>query len=241
MTTRRAHGPVARPVAPEGASEGGPAGLSTLILFSGFLLVAVPGAAGAQDALRIMEGAAERYESLSGFCADFHQTVENDILRQTTRSRGELCQARPDRFEMRFADPPKDRVVADGQHVWVYLPSADPGQVFQGGLAETGGRFDLHREFLSDPGLRYAATLEGVEEVDGRSSHVLALEPRGESPFLRARIWVDRADAMIRKVEILEDEGFVRIVELSNLRLNPTISPERFRFEVPQGVQVIRR
>ena len=210
------------------------------LLWAAVALFVLPPAAGAQDAQSILQAAADRHQALSAFCADFRQVVDNDILRQVTRSRGELCQAGSELFEMRFTDPEGDRVVADGEHIWIYLPSADPGQVFQGTL-NGGGQFDLHRELLADPGERYVPTLQGGEEVDGRRTHVLALEPTGLSPFLRARVWVDASDHMVRKLEITEDEGFVRTVELSGLELNPRIPPERFRFEPPSGVQVIRR
>lgn len=220
-------------------SNSGPACRTALL--GALLLLLLPRPSAAQEAEGILERAAQRYRDTATFCALFQQTVQNDLLGETTRSRGELCQARPDRFEMRFSDPPRDRVVADGEKLWIYLPSADPGQVFQTSAEESGGRFDLHREFLENPGRRYASTLEGRESVDGRPAHVLALEPRTESPFLRARIWVDEEDALIRKVEIVEDEGFTRTLELSELRLNPQIPPERFTFEPPEGVQVIRR
>jgi outer membrane lipoprotein carrier protein len=200
-----------------------------------------PATLSGQDAISILERAAERYRAMDGFCAEFRQAVQNDLLRQTTRSRGELCQARSDRFEMRFSEPEGDRVVADGNHVWVYFPSADPGQVFRTSLGATGGRFDIHQEFLSEPGRRYAPTLEGTEEVDGRTTYVLFLEPLRPSPYLRARIWVDTRDFLIRKAEITEDEGFVRVVELSEIRVNPVIPEGRFRFDPPAGVQVIVR
>jgi len=210
-----------------------------LLVFLGVPAAAIPAAA--QDAQGILVAASERHQELRGFCADFRQVVVNDILRQTTRSRGELCQDRSDRFEMRFTDPDGDRVVADGRYIWIYLPSTDPGQVFQTDLNGRGGQFDLHREFLSDPGERYRPTLEGREDMNGRTTHVLALEPTGSSPFLRARVWIDVDDFMLRKVELTEDEGFVRTVQLSGIRLNPTIPAERFRFEPPPGVQVIHR
>ncbi|TVR62716.1 MAG: outer membrane lipoprotein carrier protein LolA [Gemmatimonadales bacterium] len=206
------------------------------------VLFGAPAPAASQDALSILTAAAERHEGLTGFCADFRQVVDNDILRETIRSHGELCHAPGNRFDMRFADPPDgDRVVADGEYLWIYLPSTDPGQVFRGDAGAAGGQFDLHREFLGEPGRRYRPTLEGREDVDGRETHVLFLEPLVSSPFLRARIWVDAQDSMLRRVEITEDEGFVRTVELSGIRLNPQIAPERFRFEPPAGVQVIRR
>jgi outer membrane lipoprotein carrier protein len=194
-----------------------------------------------QDATALLERASQRYQALGSFCADFRQEIRNDLLRQTTRSRGELCQARPDRFEMRFSDPQGDRIVADGQFVWVYFPSVDDGQVFRTSFAATGGRFDLHREFLSDPGRRYAPTLEGEEEVAGRRAHVLSLEPLVPSPYLRARVWVAMDDPVILRLEIVEEEGVIRLLELSNLVLNPSVPPERFHFEAPAGVQVITR
>jgi outer membrane lipoprotein carrier protein len=198
------------------------------------------GTAGAR-ALPILERAAERYREMAGFCASFVQVVRNDILRQTTRSRGELCQRRPDRFEMRFAEPAGDRVVADGTHLWVYLPSIDPGQAIRSTLAQNEGRFDLHREFLTDPGTRYTPSLDGEETLDGRRHYILRLEPRVPSPYLRARIWVDAADGLVRILEITEEVDFVRRLELSSLRVNPTVAADWFRFTPPPGIQVVVR
>jgi outer membrane lipoprotein carrier protein len=222
-----------------------PAARLTLVLLLGAGALA-PADAKAQaapdrEALALLERAAERYRGIESFCASFRQTVVNDILRQTTRSRGELCQRRPDRFEMRFSDPEGDRVVADGTYLWAYFPSTDPGQAYRTDPGAAEGRFDLHREFLTDPGTRYRPTLEGTETVDGRSARVLLLEPVGSSLYVRARIWVDVQDALIRKIEITETEGFVRTVELEGLRLNPQIPADRFRFEPPPGVRVVSR
>jgi outer membrane lipoprotein carrier protein len=206
------------------------------------VLAQAPASAGTSpEALAILTRAAERYEAMTGFCAQFRQVVENDLLRQTTRSRGELCQRRPDRFDMRFTDPEGDRVVADGRYLWAYFPSTDPGQAFRTDPGAAEGRFDLHREFLGEPGERYAPTLEGRETLDGRTLHVLALRPLRTSPFLRARIWVDQDDALIRRIEITETEGFVRTLELSSMQLNPSLPDARFRFDVPPGVRVVSR
>jgi len=194
-----------------------------------------------QSAIEILEQAGARHEALEGFCADFEQTIEVTLLRESVQSHGELCQARSDRFDMSFVDPPGDRIVADGMDLWVYYPSTDDGQAFRTRLSGSEGRFDLHREFLSEPGQRYDAELEGVEEVGGVVAHVLSLEPRGPSPYLHARVWIDREEHLIRKLVILEESESVRTVELSNITLNPELSQERFSFVPPPGVQVIRR
>ncbi len=205
------------------------------------LLAGTPSVAIGQDAVSILEQAAEQYASFVGFCADFSQTIEVTLLGDVIRSRGELCQLRPDNFEMKFADPPRDRIVADGNDLWVYFPSTDEGQVFRTPLANSAGRFDLHREFLSDPGERYSATLEGTDQIDGLDMHILSLRPRVRSPYVHTRLWIGAADGMIRRLEILEESESIRTLDLTNMRIDPVIPQERFLFDSPSGVQVIVR
>jgi len=195
----------------------------------------------AQGPVSVLERAAARHEALDSFCADFRQEIEVTLLRETMRSRGELCQARSDRFDMRWTDPAGDRIVADGTDLWVYYPSTDDGQAFRTRLAGTDGRFDLHREFLSDPGERYAAELEGEDTVDGLDAWVLSLTPRVPSPYLHARVWIDKDQYLIRRLEIREESESIRTVELSGIRLDPVLPADRFQFVAPAGVQVITR
>jgi len=195
----------------------------------------------AQEPVSILERAAAQHEVLDSFCADFRQEIEVTLLRETMQSRGELCQARSDRFDMRWTHPPGDRIVADGMDLWVYYPSTDDGQAFRTRIAGAEGRFDLHHEFLSDPGERYAAELEGDDTVGGLEAWVLSLTPRVPSPYLHARVWIDKEQYLIRKLVIREESESIRTVELSGIRLNPVLSAERFQFVAPAGVQVITR
>jgi outer membrane lipoprotein carrier protein len=195
----------------------------------------------APDAQAVLSRAAERYAALQGFCTEFHQTIDVTLLRQTRESRGELCQTKPNGFEMRWDDPEGDRIVADGSDLWVYFPSTDEGQAFRTPLESSEGRFDLHREFLSDPGERYEATFLRTERIDGRDTYVLRLLPRVPSPYLETTLWIDTGEYLIRRLEILEESESIRTLDLVGMRLNPQIPPERFRFEPPPGVQVITR
>lgn len=190
-----------------------------------------------QDATAILTRASARLAALRGFCGDFRQEIRIPLLGQSSRSAGRLCQQRPNLFVMDFTDPAGDRVVADGQWVWTYFPSTDPRQVLRFPLAEQG-RMDFFQEFVSDPGVRYVPTLEGEEVVGGRSTWRIALEPRDRSYFEGATVWIDRETSLLRKVEILQENGSVRVVELGDLELDPTIPPSRFTFTPPEGTQV---
>lgn len=214
------------------------------------LAVLAGGSASAQDAtaasadpeaLAILEDASERHAAVDGFCADFHQLRVIPIMDREAESEGELCQLDPGYFRMDYREPEGDRVVADGEYVWVYYPSSDPRQVIRSTPAPGRHRFDFHAEFLSDPGERYVPSLEGRDEVDGHPVHVLALDPREETVFRSARLWIDVEEGFIRKVEVEEENESIRIVELSDLRVNPGLTPRDFAFQVPEDAQVIDR
>jgi outer membrane lipoprotein carrier protein len=195
---------------------------------------------GTASSASILEIASERYESFQTFCADFRQRIDIGLLRRgPVLSSGVLCQAGGDRFEMRFSDPVGDRLVADGTHLWTYFRSVDEGQVTRTTLARSGARVDLHREFLSDPGERYDSFLEGVEQMDGRGAWVISLRPVSSSPYRSARVWIDQGDYLIRRIMIEQDSDYIRTLDLSNLRANPSLPPDWFRYTPPRGVQVI--
>ncbi|MFH1765115.1 MAG: outer membrane lipoprotein carrier protein LolA [Gemmatimonadota bacterium] len=203
----------------------------------------VVGAASRQEAraLALLEEAGRRYREVQSFCADFEQQMVIPLLRETTRSKGVLCQERPNRLAMRFTDPAGDVVVADGQYFWVYFPSADAGQVLRFSMATRPGGFDFQEEFLSEPGAKYELQYLGEETVGGRRTHLLSAVPRQPLTFTRARIWLDAERSLILRAEIGQENGSVRTVTLSSLRLNPSPDPERFRFTPPPGAQVIPR
>lgn len=189
----------------------------------------------------LLESAGRRYAQVDRFCADFRQELQVPLLGETHRSRGVLCQERPNRFSMRFSDPEGDIVVADGEYFWVYYPSADPGQVLRFTMETRPGGFDFQKEFLEDPGEKYELEYLGSEEVAGQETHLISAVPRRPAAFTEARLWLDPESSLILRAEVQQENGSRRIVDLSRIRLNPPPDPDRFRFTPPAGVQVIPR
>jgi outer membrane lipoprotein-sorting protein len=142
---------------------------------------------------------------------------------------------------MRWTDPEGDRVVADGEFFWVYYPSADAGQVLQFSMAVQPGGLDFHREFLEAPGQKYELGYVGEEALGGRRAHVISAKPREANAFTEARLWLDVERSLILQIRIGMENGSVRTVTLSDIQLDPPADPDRFRFIVPEGAQVIRR
>lgn len=190
-------------------------------------------------ALLALERAAERYREVNAICADFEQVIEVRLLGRRVESAGRVCQQRPNLFSMRFSDPGGDMVISDGRDFWVYYPSIDEEQVMRHPAAESPGRHDFFREFLEDPARKYSAEDGGTEDVGGRECRVVSLTPVTGAAYRGARLWLDAEDHLIRRLELHEESGNVRTVTLSGLDLAPTLEPDLFTFEVPEGARVM--
>ena len=195
-------------------------------------------AAVAQESIRPLEQAAARYREVQAICADFEQVIAIRPLRRSIESAGRVCQRRPNLFSMRFTDPLGDMVVSDGDHFWVYYPSAVEDQVMRHPVSDSPGREDFFREFLDDPGAKYEAETGGIEAVDGRDCRVVSLTPLTPTGYRAARLWLDVESHVIRRLEIHE-ENKVRTVTLRDVDLAPEIQPGTFVFEVPRGARVM--
>jgi len=176
--------------------------------------------------------------------ATFEQQVTNPLTGSQVTAKGSLQQQRPTRLAILFSDPAGDRIVSDGQYVWVYLQSATPGQVVRMKVSDVGaGNTDLIGQFLNTPRSAYDATDAGADNVGGRPARaiVLVAKPGQALPFIRAKVWVDAADALIRQFEAVDANGISRHVRILTLSPNATVDASAFHFDVPAGVRVIDR
>ena len=210
-----------------------------LLLTLAALLIAVPAAA--QDAGAIIGRASRVYRSLSSLRADFVQVIDNPMI-DSAESRGTLVQSGEAKLAMRFSDPPGEAIVLDGEHVWVYTPSTVPDQVLRMALPSGGPvyGYNILAWLLDRPAERYEASYVRQDKVGGRAVDVVELVPAvPDLPFERAIVWIDRGDALPRRLEILEPSGATRTLTLSNVRTNQRVAESTFRFEVPRGVRVV--
>ena len=196
---------------------------------------------GQANAATIMQRAEAANSAIRSLEADFTQLLTVPLLDSTQRSRGKLYLSRPGKFSMRFTDPAGDLLVADGRSVWMYYPSTDKKQVIKASVASAGEELDFHRQFLSNSAAKYSAALGGTESVGGQQTYALTLTPKTRGPFARAKIWVDTDDYLVRRFEMTEQNESVRRIDLSNIRVNPTIAASIFTFTPPPGTQVFEQ
>jgi outer membrane lipoprotein carrier protein len=208
--------------------------LLALTLFS-------PSKGAAQDAQAIIGRAARVYRSLASLQADFVQMIDNPMI-DSAESRGTLVQAGTANLAMRFSDPPGEAIVVDGEHVWVYTPSTVPGQVVRLSVPSGGPvyGYNLLAWLLDRPAERYRPSYLKSERVDGHTTDAIQLVPAvPDLPFTKAVVWIDREDALPRRLEIHEESGATRTLSLSHIRVNQSVPASSLQFKVPEGVRVV--
>jgi outer membrane lipoprotein carrier protein len=204
-------------------------------------LAAAPPVVAAQDAAAIVGRSSRVYRSLSSLSADFMQLIDNPMIDSAT-STGTLVQAGEDKLAMRFSNPPGEAIVIDGEKVWVYTPSTTPGQVIRLPLPSGGPvyGYNILAWLLDCPAERYTATYVRADRLNGRTVDVVQLDPAvPDLPFERAIIWLDKEDALPRRLEITEHSGATRTLTLSKVRTNRTVPDDTFTFKVPSGVRIV--
>lgn len=214
--------------------------LPTALVLATLAVGASPAAVVGQDrGLEIIEGAAQRYRVVGTLCAEFQQHLAVPLLATERTGSGRLCQARPNLFAMRFSDPEGDAIVADGDFVWVYLPSNDPRTVLKTPADRTAGGRDYHREFLEDPASKYEVRYEADEEVGGRPTHRIRLVPTERRSYRAAVIWIDHDVPVLRQIRLEEENGNVRTITLSDVQFEARPGDDFFRFTLPANAVVI--
>jgi outer membrane lipoprotein carrier protein len=176
--------------------------------------------------------------------ASFEQTITNSLTGRTLTSTGEYQQQRPGKLSVRFSNPADERIVADGKHLWLYLPSSAPGQVIRTSLKDGGsGTVDLSAQFLTSPRSRYTVTPAGTLAIGGRPTHAFTLTPKSKegAPFQAATVWIDDADATISQFDVTENSGVQRKVRLTSFKMNVAVDASAFSFTPPEGVRVVER
>jgi outer membrane lipoprotein carrier protein len=200
-----------------------------------------PAATRAQDAGAILDRAVATYGRITSFRADFVQEVSDPMIGGGEPTRGEFLQQRPNRFAMRWTQPRGDLILADGQYLWVYLPSSTPNQVVRSRLSGRAGESaDVIAEFLDRPRERFTVAYVRLDRTGGREADVIALTPRDhDAAYARVHVWVDRRDTLVRKVEITEASGAMRRLTFDRLRTNVAIPAASFVFRPPAGIRVV--
>jgi outer membrane lipoprotein carrier protein len=207
--------------------------------FAAIAFAAIPIVARAQSADAVIDRAVAAYARLNSMRAEFRQTLTNPLTGNSQTTSGVILRKKPNLLNITFESG--DRVAADGDTLWVYLPSSTPGQVMRMPYSgANASNVDPADQFLNSPRTRFTVTSSGTATVAGRATHAVTLTPKRANPNLTsAKVWIDDSDASIRQFDVESPNGLKRHVVITSFTANPTLSTSSFKFAVPKGAKIV--
>lgn len=184
------------------------------------------------------DGPLERLETWLGsvqtLTGGFEQRLLSDSGQVVAVSSGTLSLKRPGLFRWHYTSPSELLVISDGSHVFSYDVELDNVTVMEQGDALRGSPAAL----LAGEG-SVADGYELTASYTAGEADWVELKPRGgERDFRIVRLGLagDRLLAM----ELHDQLGQITRVEFRDLERNNPVDGEAFRFDIPEGVDVIR-
>ncbi|MBK6863362.1 MAG: outer membrane lipoprotein chaperone LolA [Ideonella sp.] len=166
--------------------------------------------------------------------ANFTQTVTSPDGRKTRTSSGSFEFSRPNRFRFAYTKPFEQLIVADGQKVWIY--DRDLNQASSRKLAQAlgatpaallaGGSLERDFELKAAPDRNGLAWVEATPRQRDGALQVVRVGFRGGE---------------LAAIEIVDSFGQTSLLQFSSFVANLPLAPERFRFVVPPGADLIEQ
>jgi outer membrane lipoprotein carrier protein len=219
--------------------------LSSHALLLACVLLLIPfapgGATGGESAGEaLLRRVGERYAAARTLSAKFRQEIPLQNVGIVRKASGIVYFGRPLKMRWDYKGPGAQLFLADGRYF--YFRPEDSPQVIRRAVDEKGlgGKIPLLLLF----GKGEITALFRVDSADprkGGEETVLRLSPRGDGApeVRRIDLVVGAADALIREVHLFDRMGGENHLFLSDVKVNPSLPPDLFRFRKPAGVTVV--
>jgi outer membrane lipoprotein-sorting protein len=150
----------------------------------------------------------------------------------------------PDKSRVEYIEPSElagTVTVTNGSTMWTYDPAKN--QVTKMALPEDMPSEMDYTQIVRDLLDENDISLEGIEDVGGRSTYVIEATPKNESnrEFIsKTRVWVDRENWMLLGIEMYDADGNPMVnVEYRDITFNTGVLDSEFIFEIPEGAEVV--
>jgi outer membrane lipoprotein carrier protein len=193
-------------------------------------------AADGRSADQIVDSLQKNYDATVDFVADFRQETEVKTLNRNLKAWGKLTFKRPGKMLWLYEEPKGQFVLADGKNLYFYQP--EQNQVIKSPLSNAF-RSDIPLSFLLGLGnlkKDFNAALKAADD----NQYVLRLEPKGDlGGFSEVLVGVSRSTSDILWVSVRDAASNVTTIRFSTMRKGIGVQESLFRFQLPDGVDVV--
>lgn len=167
-------------------------------------------------------------ETLSG---RFEQTTHAEGNREAAS--GTLALKAPRLFRWDYLEPFEQRIVADGDHVWVYDIDLEQVSVRPQSFDEASSPLAVLMDLK-----QLDAEFQVRDGGHGDGADWLVLKPKGKEPQFK-EAWLGFADGQLKAMRVIDNfEGRIDYA-FSSWARNQPLPAGHFVFKVPEGVDVI--
>jgi outer membrane lipoprotein carrier protein len=203
--------------------------LLTALALTGALATASP----ADPARELARRIEQHHRSAADLTARFVQTYRSSLIGREIVERGVVSIKQPGRMRWEYQRPEKKTFVSDGKTFYFYVP-ADRQVIVRDQAGDRGvpalllsGQGDLLQQF--------EASLETAPAGRAR----LRLVPRKPDPEIE-KVLVDADEAArIRSIQVFDAQGNLSRFDFDDIRENVGLKDRLFRFDIPNGVEVV--
>src|SRR5262249_4101283 len=205
------------------------------IVYAGYWLLATGYAVQAASVSEVVKNLQARYDSTSGFRADFQQEVESATLGQKVESHGWVVFKKPGRMRWEFTES-KQMLVSDGKFFWFYQPAEN--QVIKTPFQQAFSS-NTPASFLLGVGqLTKDFTVSLTSETP--EAYQLRLTPKQDPEAIGLLdLTVNAKNFDIQQAVVTDPLGNVTRLRLSNIDRSAPLKDELFHFSPPPGVDVV--
>lgn len=201
--------------------------------FTGVLLLLSVAARAADDQAAVQLRA--QLDAMNSLQGNFVQTTyDKEGVEQDTSS-GEFMLMRPGKFYWKTLDPMPQLLVSNNKTIWLYDPDLETVTV---------------REFTDDlretPALLLSADAEQLRkqfsvtrDTSNKTADAFTLTPKVTEGMFQHLTLVFKS-GQLNEFSIKDSLGQVTRCVLSNVQRNKPLAEEKFFFQVPEGVEVLR-
>lgn len=197
----------------------------------------------ARDSDPLLARLQHRLDELKTLKGRFIQRLDAASLGRPRVEEGTVAFKRPALMRWDYEKPEPKVAVADGRNTWLYLPG--DRQVHKGSARDLqregaaalllAGRISLLKDFRSR---RLTIEESGPPGVAGGVAVELTPLKRTEE-FQKLVLVIDPDRLQIRSLAVVGAAGERMTFDLFDLEEDPALTDDLFRFEVPEGVEII--
>lgn len=186
----------------------------------------------------IQENAGNQLNSLlakfDSFSADFDQVSGSEDTRRMENSRGTLLLAKPNKFRWVAKEPFAQKLISDGDTLWIYDPDLEQATRRKVAESDTGVPALILNGQIEELQAQYRIRL--LQEKG--SNQLFELLPIHDAEvFTRIRLLF--TEGLIKELQMEDSLGQKTSILFNNQKLNPDFSADSFSFVPPEGTDVI--